>query len=93
MPLIRRIPKRGFRVRIKNTVQTVNIGALGKFDASTPITAELLKKAGLIKSITEPVKILGTGEVDKPITIKANAFSKSAQAKVKKAGGKIEEIK
>lgn len=93
MPLIRRIPKRGFRMRIKRGFQIVNVSSLERFNATDAVTPERLKDAGLIKSIEEPVKVLGTGDLGKSLTIKAHAFSKNAQEKIKKAGGKAEEIK
>ena len=92
MPLIRRIPKRGFGRKRRDGFQIVNLRSLEKVREADSITPEELKKAGLIKRAEEPVKILGTGEVKKAVTIKAHAFSRSAVAKIKKAGGKTEEI-
>jgi len=80
-------------MRIKSRVQIVNISSLERFDGTDVITPEKLRDAGIIKSIEVPVKILGTGDLGKSLTIKAHAFSKSAEEKIKKAGGKAEEIK
>lgn len=94
MPLIRRIPKRGFnRPRKKISFQIVNLSSLEKVKKDAPVTPELLQEIGLIKSVESPVKILGTGSLAKALTIKAHAFSKSAREKIKKAGGTAEEIK
>ena len=93
MPLYRRIPKRGFGGKRSDVFQVVNLASLDIFDGANPVTPEELKKSGLIKSTERPVKILGTGEIKKSIDVKAHAFSKSAVSKIKKAGGKAEEIK
>lgn len=87
-PLIRRIPKRGFTSIFKTEYSIVNLDILGSFQES-PITPDTLAKAGLAKK-RGLVKILGKGEVTKPITIHAHKFSKSAEEKIKKAGGQIE---
>ena len=93
MPLIRRIPKRGFSGRKKPFFQIVNVSSLEKFKKDEAVTPLELERAGLIKSVEAPVKILGTGELGASLTVKAHAFSKSAREKIKKAGGRIEEIK
>jgi large subunit ribosomal protein L15 len=89
MPLIRRIPKRGFASKTNNDYQIINLSELHKIK-ETNITPELLKKEGLIKDVEKPVKILGDGELTSPVTIAAHAFSKKAQDKIKNAGGKLE---
>jgi large subunit ribosomal protein L15 len=92
MPLIRRIPKRGFTSRNHIVYDLINIETLEKaFDSGSEITVVKMTEAGLIKRGL-PVKILGNGELKKAFTIKANAFSKSAEDKIKAAGGKIEKI-
>jgi len=94
MPLIRRIPKRGFNRPFKKIgFQVVNLDSLDKLKGLENIAPEELAQKGLIKSSQDPVKILGTGELSKSLTIKAHAFSKSAIKKIKKAGGTVEEIK
>jgi len=91
MPLSRRIPKRGFRRRSK-AIQIVNLSELSKFKEGTVITPEILKTKGFIKNEKKIVKILGDGKISKSLTIKVHSFSKSAESKVKDAGGKIEII-
>jgi len=91
MPLQRRLPKRGFYNRFSKTFAVVNIGAIDKKASDNAlIDADFLKKTGLIKSTDLPVKILGTGEISKPVTIKAGAFSTKAVEKLEKSGGKAE---
>lgn len=92
MPLVRRIPKRGFTSKVKKTFQIVNLQNLSKFKENTIVTPEVLKEKGLIDNVNGLVKILGTGELKSPLTIKAHGFSKSAEEKVKSSGGKIELI-
>ncbi|MBO8136866.1 MAG: 50S ribosomal protein L15 [Desulfotomaculum sp.] len=92
MPLHRRLPKRGFTNIFKKKITSVNIEQLNKFDENTTITPELLKEAGVIKKINDGVKILGNGELKKALTVKAHAFSKSAEEKIKAAGGNVEVI-
>ena len=92
MPLYRRLPKRGFtNIFAKNYVE-VNVEDLNKFDAGSEITAEALKEAGVISKINDGIVILGRGELEKSLTVKAKRFSKSAQEKITKAGGKVEVI-
>jgi len=91
MPLIRRVPKRGFNSPAnKIKYQIVNLYALSKVNVKGEITPRELKANGLIRSESQPVKILGSGELKKAVTIKAEAFSKSAEDKITKIGGKIQ---
>ncbi|MDD5428604.1 MAG: 50S ribosomal protein L15 [Candidatus Omnitrophica bacterium] len=90
MPLIRRIPKRGFNALFKNGYQVVNIESLNRFTANSTVGPEELKKAGLIGSVKEPIKILGTGKAAKVLTIKAHKFSESAKKALEAAGSKLE---
>jgi large subunit ribosomal protein L15 len=92
MPILRRVPKRGFNNPFRKEYEIVNLDKLNKFDVGTEINPEILKKAGLV-SQTKLVKILGDGELSKALTVKAAAFSKSALDKIKSAGGKTEIIK
>ncbi|MDK2904781.1 MAG: large subunit ribosomal protein [Eubacteriaceae bacterium] len=93
MPLARRLPKRGFsNARYKKYFSIVNIGELNKFEADTVVTPELLLEYGFIRKIQDGVKILGNGEIEKALTVKANKISKSAQEKIIAAGGKVEVI-
>jgi large subunit ribosomal protein L15 len=92
MPLHRRMPKRGFTNIFRkefNIVSLERLVALGEELHAAPITPEVLRKAGVIKQKL-PVKVLGGGELTIAITVHAHKFSKSAQEKITKAGGKIE---
>ncbi len=89
MPITRRLPKRGFHNRFRQTYQVVNVADLARIEPGD-VTVETLKNAGLIRRVDTPVKILGNGEVDKAYAVKAAAFSKSAIEKLEKAGGKAE---
>jgi large subunit ribosomal protein L15 len=88
MPLHRRMPKRGFTNIFRKEFNIVNLDRLAELGEST-ITPELLRKLGVI-STKHPVKILGNGELKAAITVHAHKFSKSAQEKITKAGGKFE---
>lgn len=91
MPLHRRLPKRGFTNIFKQEYQLVKVSDLAKVQPGE-VTVEVLKKAGLIRKITVPVKLLGNGNIDKAYVVKASAFSKSAKEKIEAAGGKAEVI-
>jgi len=91
MPLQRRLPKRGFRNIFHIDYQEVNVGVLGRIDVQD-VTIDILRQHRLIGSKNKPVKILGSGELQKPLNIKAHAFSVSAREKIEKAGGKAELI-
>ena len=88
MPLQRRIPKVGFTPLNRVEFQPVNLRALEEI-ADAAITPEVLRERGLIGSLKEPVKILGTGEITRAIQISAHAFSASAKAKIESAGGSV----
>ncbi len=91
MPIQRRLPKRGFKNISHIDYQEVNVGSLGKIEAQD-VTIEILRHHRLIGSKNRPVKILGTGELTKPMNVRAHAFSASAREKIEKAGGKAEII-
>ena len=88
MPLHRRMPKRGFTNIFRKEYSIVNLEALAALGETT-INPDVLRKAGVIKT-KHPVKILGDGELKSAITVHAHKFSKSAQEKITKAGGKFE---
>lgn len=91
MPLYRRIPKRGFTNKMfRKEYDIVNVESLNSFDNGTEITPMLLREKGLVSRI-KFVKVLGDGKLEKALTFKGIAFSKSAQEKVKVAGGNIEQ--
>ncbi|MCF6097648.1 50S ribosomal protein L15 [Thermovorax subterraneus] len=92
MPLIRRIPKRGFTNKFKKEYAIVNVKDLNVFEENTKVTPELLKEKGLIKQIKDGVKILGDGELNVKLEVVAHAFSSSAREKIEAAGGKAEVI-
>ncbi len=89
MPLHRRLPKRGFTNIFKTEYEVVNLERLASLGASE-ITPELLRKTGVVSSKKTLVKVLGQGELSSAITVRAHKFSKSAQEKIEKAGGKVE---
>ena len=92
MPLYRRIPKRGFKNRNTLEIVGINVSALERFENGTTVTVETLVEAGIVKNPRDGVKILGNGELTKKLTVKANAFSAGAQAKIEAAGGTAEVI-
>ena len=92
MPLIRRIPKRGFTFTPKPKYEIVSLERLNKLSSTADITPASLKKARLIHHSDRRIKILGDGELKHPLKIQAHAFSKSALAKIKKAGGTAQVI-
>ena len=88
MPIHRRLPKRGFTNIFREKLQIVNINQLKAIE-QTEIDAEILKDQGIIKKASIPVKLLGNGEIDKPLKITVNAVSASAKAKIEAAGGEV----
>ncbi len=90
MPLHRRVPKRGFTNIFKKEYNVINLEKLAALGETT-ITLEVLRKAGLVKRDL-PVKVLGDGELKSALTVHAHKFSKSAQDKIAKAGGKAEVV-
>jgi large subunit ribosomal protein L15 len=91
MPLQRRLPKRGFTNIFREEYQEVNLTALGKCPPGE-VTSETLKQLRIIKSTRLPIKILGMGNLETALHVKAAAFSKSAVEKIKAAGGKAEVV-
>jgi len=92
MPLHRRIPKRGFHNPFGKDYAVVNLEALKVFAAGDEVNPESLRKRGLAHSASRPIKILGDGELNAALTVRAHAFSQSAEEKITRAGGKIERI-
>ena len=90
MPLYRRLPKRGFTNIFAKEYVEINVSELNKFDIDTVVTPELLKEKGIISKIRDGVVVLGRGDLDKKLTVKAARFSKSATEKIEAAGGKAE---
>jgi large subunit ribosomal protein L15 len=89
MPLQRRLPKRGFTNIFRVERAVVNVRDLEKFDANAEVTVEVLLNRGLIKNLNKPVKLLGDGELSKPLKVTVHACSKKAREVVEKAGGEV----
>jgi large subunit ribosomal protein L15 len=92
MPLQRRLPKRGFKNIFSKEFAIVNLDIIDAMKDDSVITPELLIERGVIKKMKDGLKVLATGSIQRPVTIKANAFSTSAAAKIEAAGGKAEVI-
>ncbi|HHT17828.1 MAG TPA: 50S ribosomal protein L15 [Papillibacter sp.] len=92
MPLVRRVPKRGFNNIFAKPLESVNIAALEKFEDGAVVGAQELLEAGILSRCRYGVKILGNGTLTKKLTVKASAFSESAKAKIEAAGGKAEVV-
>lgn len=92
MPLTRRIPKRGFTNIFAKQYTTINVDELSVFEEGTEITAEFLREIGFINKINDGLKVLGDGELDVKLTVKAKKFTKVAREKIENAGGTAEEI-
>lgn len=90
-PLWKRFPKRGFHNYTRTEYSVVNIDVLGqRFESGAEITLERLRETGIIRQSKGKLKILGRGELSKPLVVRADRFTKTAQAKIEQAGGKVE---
>jgi large subunit ribosomal protein L15 len=92
MPLQQRLPKRGFTNLARREYSQVNVDTLNNFAQDTVVTPELLLEAGYVKKMLAGLKILGRGELDRSLTVRAHKFSKAAVEKIEAAGGKAEVI-
>lgn len=92
MPLYRRLPKRGFTNRNSKTIVGINVSTLERFENDTVVTVETLIEAGIVKNPRDGVKILGNGELTKKLTVKVDAVSEGAKAKIEAVGGTCEVI-
>lgn len=93
LPLVRRLPfKRGFTNIFRTEYQEVNLSHLDSFDAGTTVTPSLLAERGMIRNATQPVVVLGNGELSKKLVVRAHRFTKSAQDKITAAGGTTETL-
>ena len=92
MPYFQRLPKRGFTNIYKQKWNIVNVEDLKTFEEGTVVTPELMKEAGLLGNMRDPLKVLGNGELDRKLEVHANHFSKQAREKIEAAGGKAEVI-
>ncbi|MEJ6949565.1 50S ribosomal protein L15 [Natronospora cellulosivora (SeqCode)] len=92
-PLFRRLPKRGFNNIFKKVYNEINLYQLNRFEENEEVTIEKLVDCGIIDNVAKSgLKILGDGEIEKALVVKANAFTKSAKEKIEKAGGKAEVV-
>lgn len=92
MPYVRKLPKRGFNNFTRKEILPVNLDALNAFDDGAEITIAVLQEKGLVKGRFDGVKILGDGNVEKKLTVKATAFSAAAKEKIEAAGGTCETV-
>ena len=93
MPLHRRVPKRGFTNIFRVEYAVVNLDTIAQvFEAGSAVTPELLRERGLVRQSRAPIKVLGRGDITKPLTVRAHKFSGSAAEKIAKAGGKAETV-
>ena len=93
LPIIKRLPsQRGFTNIFKTGYDVVNVGQLNAFESGTVVDIISLLELGLVKTGENPVKILGDGEIDRPLTVKADKFTATAKAKIEAAGGTVEEF-
>ena len=92
MPLYRRLPKRGFKNRNTKEIVAINVSTLERFENGATVDVAALREAGVVKNSFDGVKILGNGELTKKLTVKVDAVSASAQAKIEAAGGTVEVI-
>ena len=92
MPLYRRLPKRGFKNIWAKTYAEVNVETLNRFEDGSMVDPVALVESGILKNVQEGIRILGNGELKKKLTVRASGFTKSAEEKIKAAGGNVEVI-
>ncbi len=92
MPLYRRLPKRGFYNNFSKDYAEVNVEQLNRFDNGAVVDPVALIEIGILKNVRDGIRILGNGQLEKSLTVKANGFTKSAEEKILAAGGKVEVI-
>jgi large subunit ribosomal protein L15 len=92
MPLQRRLPKRGFHNPFRKVFAEINVRDLELFAADSVVDEELLRQSGLVRGQFDGVKLLGDGEIDKPLTVKVHRCSAGARQKIEAAGGKVEAV-
>lgn len=91
--MIKRLPrKRGFTNIFRIEYSVVNLTRLNVFEPESEVDLEKLITAGIVKSLRRPVKILGEGDIDRPLSVKAHKFSAAARTKIEAAGGTVEEV-
>lgn len=92
MPLQRRIPTRGFTNRFRKEWTVVNVESLNRFPEGTEVTPELLLESGVVSNLGHGIKVLGRGDLDRPLKVRVHALSKTAADKIEAAGGTVEVI-
>lgn len=92
MPLIRRLPKRGFTNIFRKSYTFINVRDLNRFESETIVDVDTLLRSGLVKNLGHGIKVLGQGKIAKPLTVRVHKISKVARAKIEKVGGKVEVI-
>lgn len=92
MPLVRRLPKVGFSNRFSKDIVVLNVRSLNDFENGAVVGPEEFLKAGLVNKLADGIKVLGDGELEKKLTVRAHRFSKSARQKIEAKGGKCEVI-
>jgi large subunit ribosomal protein L15 len=92
MPLQRRLPKRGFKNLFAAEIAVVNVGDLLRFEAGQVVDSAELLRSGLVKGRWDGIKLLGNGDIDRPLTVRLHQFSQSARAKIEAAGGTVEVV-
>jgi large subunit ribosomal protein L15 len=90
MPIHRRLPKRGFTNIFKKRIAQINIRDLKRFESGSLVDEAALIRSGLVRGRVDGIKLLGSGEIEYPLTVKVNGISKSARQKIESAGGSIE---
>jgi len=94
LPLAKALPMmRGFTNIFRKEYEVINLSTLAKFPAHTEVTPALLVREGIIKNLKNPIKILGQGELEQPLMVEANRFSRSARNQIEAVGGSVREIK
>jgi large subunit ribosomal protein L15 len=92
MPLMRRIPKSGFKNIFRKEYAEINIQSLERFEDGTVVNLALLREAGMVSNAKDGLKVLGGGEFSRKLTVQASRFTGSAREKIEQAGGKAEEV-
>ena len=92
MPLQRRLPKRGFKNLFALQYAIINVSDLGRFEAESVVDVAGLVRMGLVKGRWDGVKLLGNGDIDRPLTVRLHQFSQSARTKIEAAGGTVEVV-
>lgn len=90
MPLYRRIPKRGFKNPFRKRFAVINVRDLNRFEDGTAVGPELLMERGMVKKLGDGLRILGEGELERKLTVRAHHLSQSAREKIEQAGGSVE---